>query len=76
MLDGEDGWYNTVSDRLAMQRFPQESHACSAITLKCWIRQYGSAQDVIREIETIEEHFATDGAGEVNGKAFIYMIQV
>ena len=68
IIDGEDGWYDKVADRFATQRFPQDSHVCSAITVKCWLRQYGSAQDVIREIETIEKHFATEGGDEINGK--------
>ncbi|KAF2177296.1 hypothetical protein K469DRAFT_732991 [Zopfia rhizophila CBS 207.26] len=57
IINGEDGWYDKVVDRFAMQQFPQDSHACSAITLKCWLRQYSSAQDVVQEIETIEKTF-------------------
>ena len=61
IIDGEDGWHEKVAGRFAMHQFPQDSHACSAITLKCWLQQYGSARDVVREIETIEKHFAIDG---------------
>ena len=61
IIDGEEGWYEKVADRFAIQQFPQDSHACSTITLKCWLRQYGSAQDVVQEVETIEKQFATEG---------------
>lgn len=66
---GAGGWYDRFADRFAMEQFPQDSDACSAITLKCWLRQYGSAQDIVREIETIEKRFAAEGGEEINGKA-------
>lgn len=57
IIDGEDGWHDKVADRFAKQQFPQDSHACSVVTLKCWLQQYNSAEDVIREIEHIEDNF-------------------
>ncbi len=60
IIDGENGWYDKVAERFAKQQYPQDSHACSAITLKCWLRQYGSADDVVQDIERIEKSFSTD----------------
>lgn len=55
IIDGEDGWREKVEERFAKQQFPQDSHACSAITLKCWLQQYDSADDIVQEIESIEK---------------------
>lgn len=53
IVDGTDGWQEKVVDRFEKQQFPQDLHGCSNVTLKCWLRQYGSAQEVVDEIETI-----------------------
>ena len=67
-IDGKDGWYDKVANRFAEQQFPQDSYACSAITLKCWLRQYGSADDVVQDIEHIEKCFAIKGGDGIDGK--------
>jgi hypothetical protein len=68
IINGEDGWHNKVADRFAKQQFPQDSHAYSVITLKCWLQQYGSAEDVVQEIESIEKNFTAKGSDEINRK--------
>jgi len=54
IVDGEDGWYDSVRSRFANAQFPQDSHVCSAITSKCWERKYDSAISVLQDIEAIE----------------------
>ncbi|KAF2803179.1 kinase-like protein [Mytilinidion resinicola] len=54
IIDGEDGWYEKVGDRFANRQFPQDQHVCSAVTLKCWQKEYGSAEEVVRDIESLE----------------------
>ena len=57
IADGEDRWYEKVRDRFASQQFPQDQHVCNAITLKCWQKEYESAEEVVRDIESLEgEH--------------------
>ncbi|QDS67521.1 hypothetical protein FKW77_002111 [Venturia effusa] len=54
IIDGSDGWDKKVRERFAKQEFPQDSHACSKVTAKCWLRQYNSAEEVVQEIAAIE----------------------
>lgn len=54
IVDGEDRWYEKVRDRFASQQFPQDQHACNVVTLKCWQKEYESAQEVVRDIESLE----------------------
>jgi hypothetical protein len=54
IVDGTDGWQEKVVGRFAKQQFPQDFHACSNITLKCWFGQYHSAQEIAEEIKTME----------------------
>ncbi|KFY35567.1 hypothetical protein V494_05801 [Pseudogymnoascus sp. VKM F-4513 (FW-928)] len=56
IMDGEDGWHDKVVDRFAKQQFPQDSHICSSVTMKCWLQQYNSAEDIAQEIESIENN--------------------
>jgi hypothetical protein len=37
--DNEDGWRQKVEDRFANSRFPDDKHACSDITSKCFRQQ-------------------------------------
>lgn len=55
IIDGEDGWYERVQDMFARHQFPQDTHACSSITLKCWRKEYESAQELIEDLENIEQ---------------------
>ena len=58
IIDGADGWYDRVASRFAMEHFPHDSHACSGITFKCWLRQFGIAEDIVGQMEAIEKRFA------------------
>jgi hypothetical protein len=42
-------------------KFPEDLHACSAITLKCWLLPYGSAKEVLRAILAVEKGLADTG---------------
>ncbi|KAI3220459.1 hypothetical protein DTO012A7_9576 [Penicillium roqueforti] len=59
IVDGEDGWYE---QRFEKQQFPQDSHACSAITWKCWLKEYESAEELLRDIEVVEKGLRTGPA--------------
>ncbi|OAL45464.1 kinase-like protein [Pyrenochaeta sp. DS3sAY3a] len=54
IIDGEDGWHEKVEQRFASQQFPQDQHACSAVTLKCWQKEYETATEILRDIESLE----------------------
>lgn len=56
--DGEYGWYEKVQDRFAQGDFPQDSHICTEITSKCWLGGYKSAEELLRDIVSIEERTA------------------
>ncbi|KAF2805395.1 kinase-like protein [Mytilinidion resinicola] len=54
IIDGEDAWYEKVRERFASKLFPQDEHACSAVTLRCWQKEYEAAEEVVRDIEALE----------------------
>lgn len=43
-----------MAGRFARGEFPQDEHACSAVTLKCWQRGYESADEVVRDLESLD----------------------
>ena len=57
IIDGEHRWYEKVADRFASQQFPQDQHACSVVTLKCWRKKYESAKEVVRDIKSLEREW-------------------
>jgi hypothetical protein len=54
IIDGEEGWHEKVEHRFVCRQFPQDTHACSAITLKCWQKEYESATEVLQDLESLE----------------------
>lgn len=54
IVDGEKGWRGQVAERFEKGLFPKEKHVCSAVTLKCWRREYRSAEEVVRDIIFLE----------------------
>lgn len=40
IIDGEEGWHEKVRGRFENEQFPQDEHLCSAITLRCWRKEY------------------------------------
>ena len=54
IVNGEEGRYERVADRLAKGDIPQDEHVCSAVTMKCWQRAYESADEVIRDLQSLE----------------------
>ncbi|KND86423.1 putative serine/threonine-protein kinase/receptor [Tolypocladium ophioglossoides CBS 100239] len=55
IIAGEEGWDKEVWSRFASNIFPDDPHACAAITKKCWKRQYRSAYEVLKDISAIEQ---------------------
>jgi serine/threonine protein kinase len=51
-----------VEERLRRREWPQEQNACRAVCLKCWEQQYGSAEEVVRDLEGIERDHAGSAA--------------
>lgn len=58
IVDGEDGWYDKVEERFAKQQFPEDDHACSFITSKCWRLHYNYAKEIVQDIESVEKKLA------------------
>lgn len=54
IINGEDRWREKVKDRFQKQQWPQEQHLCSAITLRCWKKEYESAQEIVEDIKCVE----------------------
>lgn len=54
IIDGEDGWHDKIRARFERGQFPQDSHACSTITSKCWHQKYDSAIEVLYDIRAME----------------------
>ncbi|WAO94552.1 Hypothetical protein NCS54_01214100 [Fusarium falciforme] len=52
---GEAGWDEKVRSRFSAGIFPEDSHACVNITQKCWRQQYSSADEVLKDMRTIEQ---------------------
>ncbi|KAI1126593.1 kinase-like domain-containing protein [Nemania abortiva] len=55
IIDGEDGWHEMVEERFDKGQFPQEPHACDSITSKCWKQEYNSAEELLRDVESVEK---------------------
>ncbi|CAK44077.1 hypothetical protein CBS115989_3760 [Aspergillus niger] len=55
IADGEAGCFEKVEYTLATQRFPEDTHACSEITRKCWHKEYDSADDLLLDLEIVRE---------------------
>ena len=53
VVHGEEGWHEKVDDRFAKRQWPQEKHLCRAITLKCWQKEYESAEEVVGDIKAL-----------------------
>ncbi|KAK3113619.1 hypothetical protein LTR53_008919 [Teratosphaeriaceae sp. CCFEE 6253] len=54
IVDGEEGWHEAITSRFEREEFPTEPHACAAITVKCWRREYSCVDEVIDDITAIE----------------------
>lgn len=54
IIDGEEGWREKVEDRFRRQQWPLEQHLCSRITLKCWKKEYESAQEIVQDIKSLD----------------------
>ncbi|PYH39693.1 kinase-like protein [Aspergillus neoniger CBS 115656] len=39
IADGDNAWFEKVEHRFATQQFPEDKHACSDITRKCWHKE-------------------------------------
>ncbi|KAF1844396.1 kinase-like protein [Cucurbitaria berberidis CBS 394.84] len=54
IIDGEDDWQETIERRFRSMQFPQDQHVCDAITLKCWKMEYETAEDIVRDLKSLE----------------------
>ena len=61
IIDGEDGWHDKVEERFVSKQFRQDQHACSAVTLKCWRKEYESATEVVRDIKALQSSLFSAG---------------
>ncbi|KAL3470234.1 kinase-like protein [Aspergillus californicus] len=68
IVDGEDGWFEKVREMFEKQHLPKDSHACSLITLKCWMKEYQSAVELVQDLEFVEKDLRT-GAAQPSGRA-------
>ncbi|EXK76768.1 serine/threonine protein kinase [Fusarium oxysporum f. sp. raphani 54005] len=57
---GEVGWNERVKERFSQGIFPEDPHACSDITRKCWKQQYDSAKQVLENICSVENGLARE----------------
>jgi serine/threonine protein kinase len=57
----DDGFDEEVQRRFRTCQFPQESHACSTITEKCWRQAYSSAIEVAQDVKAIEKAAEASG---------------
>ncbi|KAL4877451.1 kinase-like domain-containing protein [Aspergillus karnatakaensis] len=55
IVDGEEGWYEKVKERLQKHEFPQDVHVCSEVTRKCWWKEYESADELLRDLNSVME---------------------
>ncbi|KAH9221231.1 kinase-like domain-containing protein [Leptodontidium sp. 2 PMI_412] len=62
IIDGEDGYREKVAARFEKEEFPQDIHACSTVTLKCWKGLYGSADELVKEIQAVEQNLQDRGS--------------
>jgi serine/threonine protein kinase len=69
IIDGEEGWTDEVRSRFANGQFPQDFHACIAVTLKRWERQYSSAIEVLQDLEAVERKVEAERDGEFDNSA-------
>jgi serine/threonine protein kinase len=60
IIDGEEGWADKVRDRFEQGQFPEDSHACSDIVLKCWKQQYEETTMVLQDVEAVGKRFKLD----------------
>lgn len=57
IVDGSEEWHERVEKRFEDKQFPQDVHACSAISSKCWLLEYESAEEVLRDLEAVRMKF-------------------
>jgi serine/threonine protein kinase len=55
IVSGEIGWQERIKSRFASGIFPKDPHACDFVTEKCWNLQYGSADEALEDIKSIEK---------------------
>lgn len=53
VVGGAEGWEDQIRRRFESGVFPEDSGICTAVTLKCWRREYGSAAEVVHDLEAI-----------------------
>ncbi|CCF44568.1 hypothetical protein CH063_13922 [Colletotrichum higginsianum] len=54
IVDGEDGWHEKVQSRFRDKKFPSDLPICSEIAWKCWLGEYGSADELLLDMVAVE----------------------
>lgn len=54
IVDGEDGWQEKVKTRFENGVYPDDSGICTTVTQKCWRCEYGSAAEIVHDLEAIQ----------------------
>ncbi|RDA95351.1 hypothetical protein CP533_3447 [Ophiocordyceps camponoti-saundersi (nom. inval.)] len=54
---GEVDWDKKIQSRFTEGVFPDDEHPLAMITRKCWMQRYGSASEVLEEIERVERNW-------------------
>jgi hypothetical protein len=54
IIDGGERWHEKKRGRFENEQFPQDEHLCSAITLRCWGKEYESAEQIAQDIKALE----------------------
>ncbi|RMZ71443.1 serine threonine kinase [Pyrenophora seminiperda CCB06] len=62
IINGEDDWHEKVEHRFVTKQFPQDQHACSTVTLKCWQKEYQNAAEIVRDLVALEEQYQIEEA--------------
>lgn len=63
--EAEDGWREKVEERFRKQEFPQDCQLCGTVTSKCWLQKYESAEEIVRDLASIQQGFGAQYKREV-----------
>jgi len=53
-----------VEEKFVKKLFPQDTRACGAVTLKCWMQEYSSAKEAVVDLKAIEMMLSDQAVGK------------
>jgi hypothetical protein len=62
IIEADNRWQDQVHERVKKQEFPEEVHTLELTTLKCWRKEYESAEEIIGDIILIKENVKVDNS--------------